>query len=536
MSYILYLILPFWGLHILRRSLFWLYFWQLKEYRFDRFFDGIRANKRILFPVVSIFSFLLVVFSPLFSKIEFSFGRYYLTGFEVLVFLLYLFFGLYSFVLLFKKAWALPKFTFKMVFLFVFTIAMIGILFFEINPSLEISIFALSAVVFEIFFIPFILLSAGIFQVPIFFAKKWIIRRAKEKMKRLKNLTVIGITGSYGKTSTKEFLAQILSLKYKVLKTKGNTNTEIGVANTVLKDLTSDYQVFICEMAAYKKGEIKAICDIVHPKIGILTGISQQHISLFGTLKNIINTKYELIESLPPEGIAIFNGANKECLKLSKRCNLKKKIYSIPEGDVFATNIYESKDFVEFDMIVEKKKERIRLNLLGKQNIENFLGAVACALELGISLSQIKKIAPKIKGSDILMQKKKGKNGAIIIDDSYSQNPDGVLMAIDYLKNYKRKKVIVMPCLIELGRSSPSIHKKIGEEIGKTCDLAIITTGYYFEELKIGAMSEGMKKDQILFLDKTNKILEKLKPYLKRGNVILIEGRVPKKLIKEITT
>ncbi|MCZ2846006.1 MAG: Mur ligase family protein, partial [Candidatus Bathyarchaeota archaeon] len=117
--------------------------------------------------------------------------------------------------------------------------------------------------------------------------------------------------------------------KYKTLKTPANQNSEIGIAKTVLEDLKEEHEIFICEMGAYKKGEIEAICKIVHPKIGILTGISGQHISLFKNLKNIINTKYELIAALPDNGLAIFNATNEECRRLAQRTSIKKYIYSL---------------------------------------------------------------------------------------------------------------------------------------------------------------------------------------------------------------
>jgi UDP-N-acetylmuramoyl-tripeptide--D-alanyl-D-alanine ligase len=385
---------------------------------------------------------------------------------------------------------------------------------------------------FEILFPVFISICVGFLQIPTFFAKKWIILKAKERRKKFKDLIVIGITGSYGKTSTKEFLFQLLSEKYRVLKTEGNQNTEIGVAQTVLQKLNRKHEIFICEMAAYRKGEIKAICDITEPKIGILTGISEQHISLFGSLKNIINTKYELITSLPEDGIAIFNVANKECQKLAQRTTIKKYLYSGREGDfdVFARDINETEDFVEFEIVTKKRTERIKLNLLGKQNIENFLGAVTCALGLGLTFPRIKKAASKISSVKTAMERKEGRNGVTIIDDSYSQNPDGVFAAIDYLKDYSGKKIIIMPCLIELGKSAPSIHKNIGRRIGEVCDLAIVTTSYYFKELKLGAQEVGMKEDKILFLQSPKEILDKLERYSKKGNVILIEGRMPDKI------
>lgn len=526
------LFLFFWLLHILRRILFWLYLWQLKEYRWDRFKDELQQNPKILIPVSTVAAFILLLLSPLLFKIN-IWDR---NLFEALVFAFCLIFGLYALYLLFNRKWALPTFTKKMIALFIFTICLAMVLFMIVNPGWYLlteginPFLAIFVLAFEILLPLFICGCVEIVQLPTFLAKRWIIKKAKKKREQFKDLIVIGITGSYGKTSTKEMLAQMLSVKYQVLKTEGNNNTEMGVSQTILKKLKKSHQIFVCEMAAYRKGEIKAICDIVHPKIGILTGISQQHISLFGGLKEIIQTKYELINSLPKDGLAIFNGANKECQKLAQRTTIRKIV--VMEDAI--EEIKETADFIEFKLKDHPEMGKFRLNLLGKQNLENFLMALTCALELKVPLKKIKELTPKLKPSPTAMRKIKGKNKVTIIDNSYSQNPDGVIAAIDYLKNFSGKKVIVMPCLIELGKSAPSLHKNIGRKIGEVVDLAIITTPYYFEELKLGTQEAGMKPSQILYLKDPKKILEKISPYFKRENVILIEGRVSEKISKLI--
>ena len=526
----LFAFLFFWIFHILRRILLWLHFWQLKEYRIDRFLDGIGQNKILLLPKSSSIAFFLAIFYPFFLKINLSF----LVGeniFKFFTFLFYAFFGAYSIYSFSKRKWSLPKFTKKTIIILSFIIFLVIFLLLLFKESLF-----LVLLIFEIIFPLFLSFCVLIFQVPTYFAKRIIFRKARKKREGMKDLIVIGITGSYGKTSTKEFLAKIIGEKYNILKTEGNNNTEIGVAQTILKKLNKKHQVFICEMAAYKKGEIKTICDIAKPQIGILTGISNQHISLFGSLNNIINAKYELIASLPSDGLAIFNGVNKECLKLYQRTSIKKHIYSFSENgsDLFASNINEGDSFLEFDMKAKSKNVKVKLNITGKQYIENFLGATLCALSLKMTLLQIKKEALKIEPESTIMKKIKSKNGVFVIDDSYSQNPDGVYAAINCLKNYSKKKIVIMPCLIELGKSAPSIHKNIGKKIGEVCDLAIITTPYFFRELKLGAKEVGMNEGKILFLKTSTEILKNLEGYFEKENVILLEGRIPEELKKAI--
>lgn len=513
----------FWFFHILRRTLFYLYFGQLKEYRIDRIIDGMRENRRILLPRNSVIALIFFIFSLPILKIPYVF--------ETLFFIFYFFLACYSLNLILKKDYPLPKFTKKMILLLIFILFLEMLFILNFYSSSD---FFRIILIFEVTFPIFIFLSIIIFQLPTAAVKNILIHQARNKIKRIKNLTVLGITGSYGKTSTKEFLAKLLEEKFKILKTEGNRNSEMGVVETILswpqKIIKSDeVKIFICEMGAYRKGEIKAICNIVHPKIGILTGINEQHISLFGNLRNIINTKFELISSLPKGGVAVFNGNNKECLKLYQRCQVKKYLYSAigEDSDIFAKEIKEEKDFLSFKVAIKNKgEEKVRLNLLGRQNVENFLGATFISILLGVSLNKIKERALKITPSPTAMVKKKGKGGVAVIDDSYSQNPDGVISAIDYSKIYQGKKIIIMPCLIELGRSAPSVHKNVGRRIGEVFDLAIVTTPYYFEELKLGVIESGMKKEQILYLNYPSDIYKKIKPYFEKENVILIEGRV----------
>src|SRR3989344_5170861 len=150
------------------------------------------------------------------------------------------------------------------------------------------------------------LLGVLLSEIPVQIYRKIIIYQARQMVKNSKTV-FIGITGSYGKTSTKEFLAEILSQKYITDKTEKNYNSDIGVSLSILKNLKPDSQYFIAELGAYKKGEIKKICDIIQPKYGILTGIGNQHLHLFGSQKNLLAAKAELLESLPPEGIAFIN-------------------------------------------------------------------------------------------------------------------------------------------------------------------------------------------------------------------------------------
>ncbi len=336
-----------------------------------------------------------------------------------------------------------------------------------------------------------------LFQIPAVIWIKRTLKKAKEKRECFKSLLVVGISGSYGKTSTKEFLAAILSQKFKVLKTEKHINAEIGIARAILDELKPEQQVFIAEIGAYERGKIKEVCQMLQPKIGILTGINEQHLSTFGSLENIKKAKFELIESLPKDGTAI----------------IKDKL------DLKAENIRVGKEHLLFKI----NSVDFKINLLGKHNIENILLAVFCAEKLDMSLEEISRACLKIKPEQGGMKFLR-KDGPTILDSSYSANPVGVIADLDYLKLYSGRKVIIMPCLIELGKASKEIHKRIGMKIAEVCDLAIITTKDYFKKIKQEAPST-------LLLEKPKEIIEKIKEFSGPEDIVLLEGRMPKGLI-----
>ncbi len=491
----IYLLIPlflFWFIHALRRSLFFFYLFQIKEYRLDRFLEEVKRKKQLIFSnyfylgLIFLLVWLLTISNKGLSRWVLAFA--------------YLFLSLYSLYLLVKRRWQLPVFTFKMILWSgLALICEIGLFFLLLNHLV------LYLVLLEIFLPLFLFLVLRLIQFFVFFAKERVIRRAKAKRAKL-NLKVIGITGSYGKTTTKEILYQLLNTKYKVVKTREHVNTEMGVAKTVLNQLDGKTEVFICEMGAYKVGEIKAICDIVKPEMGILTGINEQHLALFGSQENIVKAKYELIENLAKDGVAFFNGENDYCLELYSRTKRSKFLYKMIED--FHVNQYGS--------IFKFKGVEFETKLLGKHNILNILGAIEVALKLGISIEDCSKVCKELEQKLGGMTLKTGINGLEIIDSSYSSNPDGVISALEYLSLWPGKKAIIIRGLIELGPASKKVHKRIEKKILEVCDSYFTTTAGVFDKIPVVSSAE--------------ELLVKLKDI----DVLLIEGRVSKKIIHKL--
>lgn len=533
--YLAYSLLIFWIIRTAKAVLFWIYLWQLKEYHIGRFLDHFRTTKGKL----ALFNktnglkvFFLILFIAGYS-LDKGFLIWALLGLWIL-YILESFKALKDFL---QKKAKKPVFTKKVILIFFIVIVLLLI---AINASFE------SLLEPTLFLLLFDLLTPIIISIivllvqPLFvYFRMNILREAKEKIARYKNLTVIGITGSYGKTSTKEFLTTILSSKFSVLATPEHKNSEMGIAETILKELKSEHKIFVVEMGAYNKDGIRLLCKVVKPTIGMVTGVNEQHLSTFRSMENLLSAEggRELLQELPQDGLLVVNGDNKHCLDLYKMANISKKIYTLHndkvESDIWAEEITVHRDSLDFLAIIEERETfHFNVSVLGRQNIQNLLGSILVAKELGMSLEEISLAAKNIRPEQAGTTRKTGINGINIIDSSYSSNPDGVVADLDYLSIFEGKKVIVMPCLIELGNKSGEVHQQIGKKIADICNLAVITTKDKFEEIKMGAVGNGMEENSIIFSENPKEIFNIITTSFSSGDAVLLEGRVPSGVIK----
>jgi UDP-N-acetylmuramoyl-tripeptide--D-alanyl-D-alanine ligase len=530
-----FLLIIFWFLVEIKFILFWLYLWQLKDYHIGRFvahFETYKAKKIFLnfIQLLKIFLFILLLISA--SLVSYLFW---------ILFAIYVAESvLFLRGILFKSA-KVPQATPKMLILMGASFSIVVLFLYQaykLGGSLQLA----WLLGFNIL-IPLIVSVVVLFFQPFFvLARNNILKKAAKKITEIRassNLVVIAISGSYGKTTTKEFLATILSKKYKVLATNKHQNSEMGVANCILNNLEPSHQIFIAEVGAYNKGKVKEVCSMLKPKIGIVTGVNEQHLALFGSMENLLSAEGggELAEALPKDGLIILNGDNKYCIDLYRKLSKPKKIYTIDnksiDSDIRPDSITVQKDNISF-VVVNKNKEMayFSVNVLGRQNVLNLSAAILAANDLGMTLEEISEACKDIKQEQAGMTLKLGKHGINIIDSSYSANPDGVIADLNYLSIFSAKKIIVMPCLIELGKKSSEIHEKIGKKIGEICDLAIITSKDKFVEIKKGAIEAGMAEKNIVFCDKLQDIYSLITLFCKSEDAVLLEGRVPAGLIE----
>ncbi len=528
----------FWLIRTLKYVLFWLYLWQLKEYHIPRFIDHFRTEKG-KHVVVNFFSVAKVIILMALAANYALGANLFWVFFYVLLALYIAETGVFA-VSIIKKQVKLPVFTSKMGLLAICALAILLAFTYIAQTYVANHLWFTGALLAFDILVPVIVSVVVLLWQPLFVLLRLrILKKASKKVATHKNLMVIGITGSYGKTSTKEFLTTILSSKYKVLATPEHKNSEMGIAETILSSLASEHEIFIVEMGAYQKGGIKLLCDMVKPKIGVVTGVNEQHLALFGSLENLLSAEggRELAAALPDNGVLIVNGENQHCLDLYKKFQGRKKVYALSrsrvEADMFAEEVSVTKTGLSFiARSWHKEMAHVDTVVLGKQQVQNMLGAMLVAREFDISFEQIANACKNITQKQGGMTLSMGLHDIEVIDSSYSSNPDGVMADLDYLSVFGGKKVIVMPCLIELGPKSAEIHEQIGKKIAHVCDMAIITSNDAFEHIKKGAIHEGMSAKNVILLENAHDILHAITIYCSKGDTVLLEGRVPNEVIK----
>ena len=324
---------------------------------------------------------------------------------------------------------------------------------------------------------------------------------AQSKLKSMNNLKIIGITGSYGKTSSKRILADILNIKYNALPTPRNLNTYNGLIMTVNNHMDKFTEIFIAEMGAYVKGEIAGLCRLVKPKYGILTTIGTAHMESFGSQENIQKGKFELIESLPSDGFGILNGDDP--LQVSYKLKNKVRIIWIgidnKDVDVRASNIKCSNKGTSFDVEFkgDKKKYRFETRLLGQHNVYNILAAIACGKEFGIEIDDLIKAVDGVRPVEHRLELKK-LGDFYMIDDAYNSNPVGAKRAVEVLNMMPGIKVVVTPGMIELGEKEDEYNKTFGEQISEVADYVVLIGEKKTKPIYEGLLEKGFDKDKII--------------------------------------
>ncbi|MFA6016719.1 MAG: UDP-N-acetylmuramoyl-tripeptide--D-alanyl-D-alanine ligase [Patescibacteria group bacterium] len=351
------------------------------------------------------------------------------------------------------------------------------------------------------------------------FTKEFLVFLAKNKIKKLKNLKIIGVAGSYGKTGMKDLIATILEEKYQVVKTPESINTPVGIAKTIASQVNEKTEILLIEMGEYYPGDIKNICLIAPPQIGIITGINEAHFERLKSIDNSVKTIFEIAQNMKTDGILLLNGKDQIVKNNYKKFIANQEIY-----------FYSSKGKIEFNEDAPGYiYQKIFLPILGEYNLNKIDGIIYLAKKLGLTVQEIESGLKKIKTPAHRLQPilNREKN-ILVIDDSYNGNPDGVEEAIKTLSLFKkRRKIFITPGLVEMGLKSREVHQRIGRRLNDVVDLAILIKNSVTPDIEEGLIKSGFSKNNILWFGSMMEAQNNLGTILKSGDVVLFQNDWP---------
>ena len=355
------------------------------------------------------------------------------------------------------------------------------------------------------------------------------VKKAKKKLESIKNIQVIGITGSYGKTSVKNILKTLLSEKYKVCASPSSYNTPLGLAKTILQNLNSANEIFIAEMGAKQRFDIKELCEMVKPKIAIITGIGNQHLLTFGSVDNIIKTKSELAEYVSNNHGKIFvniesDGAKKlvnnfkDAIKVSIKDNTT---------DLYVKDIKTTKDGSKFSLCFNNEVVECKTILLGDHNISNILLAATVAINLGLTLKEIQEGIEKLVTISHRLEIVKSSSTYTILDDAYNSSVEGSKASLDVLSKFDGKKFVITPGLVELGTEQFNSNFEFGIDMAKVCDYVIIDSVINYDAISSGLIFGGFDEKNIIQVANLTQAVQMLNTLASSNDVVLFENDLP---------
>jgi UDP-N-acetylmuramoyl-tripeptide--D-alanyl-D-alanine ligase len=389
---------------------------------------------------------------------------------------------------------------------------------------------------------PLFLIAGNLLMTPVeAFFRRQFINRARHVLERV-NPTVIGVTGSYGKTTTKTFIAHILNGRYHAYPTPKSYNTLMGVCIAINNDIANDQRVeyFIAEMGAYVPGEIQRIAELTHPTISVVIEVGPQHLERFGSLENVAIAKYEIIKALPPDGVGVFNWDNPYVRQMvergypATRLTVSKTVDPAnppPNPPRFvASEINETLDNLIFRVtdLETGASEVFVTSVIGEHNVTNILLATAVAVHEGMSL---KEIAGRVRGlqpAESRLTRQTTAQGITIINDAYSANPVGVIASLKVLALHQTgKRLLITPGMVELGSLMEQENRKLGEIAAQHATDVILVGAQQTEPIKAGLLSAGFPADRLRVVETLAEAVNWYQSNLKAGDTVLFLNDLP---------
>ncbi|MBN8733822.1 MAG: UDP-N-acetylmuramoyl-tripeptide--D-alanyl-D-alanine ligase, partial [Acidobacteria bacterium] len=387
---------------------------------------------------------------------------------------------------------------------------------------------------------PFFTVLANVLLAPVQSAiNQGFVRQAQRRLQEY-GPVVVGVAGSYGKTSTKYFVATILGEKFRVHKTPESFNTLLGVCRVINGNvkpeaaLRPEHEVFVVEMGAYQRGEVRETAEMVRPRYGILTSIGPEHFERFLSMENIQATNYELIEALPKDGAAAFNCDLAECEVLARRTEHTKVLrYGVEDGTaeraLWAEEIVHGAEGMSFTLVHrDGRRQAARTKLVGRHNVLNILGASLVALEMGLTLEEIARGIAKLEPAPHRLNIIHGAGGTIVIDDSYNSNPIGAAEALRVLGEFKTgRRILVAPGMIELGTLQAEKNAEFGRQAAAVCDFVYLIGPEQTRDVARGLREAGFAEGQLKVCRDLGEATVHMRGMLRAGDAILFENDLP---------
>lgn len=397
------------------------------------------------------------------------------------------------------------------------------------NAGFVFYLFASLVILFPLF-LPLWTAFAGLLAWPVEkFISEMYFRDAQRILKSRNDLIKIGITGSWGKTSVKFILGSLLEEKYHTLVTPSSFNTPMGVTKVIRSSLEPGHRVFVAEMGARHVGDIREMCRLVHPQIGVLTSVGAQHLDTFKTVDRVAKTKYELIEALPDDGLAVFADDGDIVRGLYEQTNKNKMLSGADPGkdDVWAEDIKVSGEGSSFFLCTENSRQFCRTDLLGELNIRNILVSACVCLNLGMTMEQIARGIAKLKPVDHRLQLISNPGGMTVIDDAFNSNIRGARQAFRVLKELGGNRFIITPGMVELGGQEEELNREFGNAAADCCDTIILVGKKRSAAILKGLKEKNFPSENIFTVSSLAEATDLLKSKVKPGDTVLFENDLP---------
>lgn len=391
--------------------------------------------------------------------------------------------------------------------------------------------------------LPFILAGSALYLTPILVplsniinkpiekaVQNWYINDAKRILRESPSLHKVGITGSYGKTSMKFYLSELLNSQYNTLKTPESFNTPMGVTITVRQHLKPTHEYFICEMGARRVHEIKELCDIADPHDGIITSVGPQHLETFKSIENVLNTKFELADAVQKNGGRIYLNGDNELIRKKAPEYKNAILYGLQEGnDYRASDITVSDKGTDFTVITPDGAScRFSMKLLGEHNVQNVLGAIAYCHGTGIPLEKLTLPVKRIAAVPHRLQLLDKGGNLTYIDDAYNSNPSGCRAALNVLGLFDACRILVTPGMVELGAKQEELNYEFGQEAAKACDYIVLVGKNQTVPIYNGIKDAGFNMDKVFVADGLNEALANVQAYqTDKKKIVLLENDLP---------